>query len=140
MFRELQELSFANRYPFRYRVLYENILLRRNNRRAILEKILAETKEILPKFGIRARVIGRDKTIYGIYNKMRENHQSFSEALDIYGFRVIVRTKEDCYRTLGALHALYKPVHHASRTSSRFRRRTLPEPAHDRDRTFRYAH
>lgn len=112
VFRELQELSFANRYPFRYRVLYENILLRRNNRRAILEKILAETKEILPKFGIRARVIGRDKTIYGIYNKMRENHQSFSEALDIYGFRVIVRTKEDCYRTLGALHALYKPVHH----------------------------
>ena len=112
VFRELQELSFANRYPFRYRVLYENILLTRNNRRAILERILAETKEILPKYGIRARVIGRDKTIYGIYNKMRENHQSFSEALDIYGFRVIVRTKEDCYRTLGALHALYKPVHH----------------------------
>lgn len=111
VFRELQELSFANRYPLRYQVLYENVLLLRNNRRAVLERILSETKAFLPKRSIRARIIGRDKTIYGIYNKMRENHQSFSDALDIYGFRVVVRTVEECYLTLGALHQLYKPVH-----------------------------
>ena len=111
VFRELQELSFANRYPLRYQVLYENVLLLRNNRRAVLERILTETKAFLPKRSIRARIIGRDKTIYGIYNKMRENHQSFSDALDIYGFRVVVRTVEECYLTLGALHQLYKPVH-----------------------------
>ena len=75
VFRELQELSFANRYPLRYKVLYENVLLLRNNRRAVLERILSETKAFLPKHNIRARIIGRDKTIYGIYNKMRENHQ-----------------------------------------------------------------
>ena len=112
VFRELQELSFANRYPLRYKVLYENVLLMRNNRRAVLERILTDTKVFLPKEGIRARIIGRDKTIYGIYNKMRENHQSFSDALDIYGFRVVVRSVNDCYLTLGALHRLYKPVHH----------------------------
>ena len=111
VFRELQELSFANRYPLRYKVLYENVLLMRNNRRAVLERILTDTKVFLPKEGIRARIIGRDKTIYGIYNKMRENHQSFSDALDIYGFRVVVRSVNDCYLTLGALHRLYKPVH-----------------------------
>lgn len=111
VFRELQELSFANRYPFRYKVLYENVLKTRNNRRTILERILNETKASLSKSGIRCRILGRDKTIYGIYNKMREKHQSFSDALDIYGFRVIVRTKDDCYLTLGALHQLYKPVH-----------------------------
>ena len=111
VFRELQELSFANRYPLRYKVLYENVLLLRNNRRAVLERILEETREFLPKHHIRARILGRDKTIYGIYNKMRESHQSFSDALDIYGFRVIVRTVEDCYLALGALHVLYKPVH-----------------------------
>lgn len=111
VFRELQELSFANRYPLRYKVLYENVLLMRNNRRAVLERILNETKAFLPKQGIRARIIGRDKTIYGIYNKMRENHQSFSDALDIYGFRVIVRSVDDCYLALGALHRLYKPIH-----------------------------
>ena len=75
MFRELQELSFANRYPFRYKVLYDNVLKTRNNRRAILERILNETKASLSKSGIRCRILGRDKTIYGIYNKMREKHQ-----------------------------------------------------------------
>lgn len=111
VFRELQELSFANRYPLRYKVLYAHVLKTREARRAILERIMNETKAALAKSGMPCRILGRDKTIYGIYNKMREKHQSFSDALDIYGFRLIVRTKEDCYLTLGLLHALYKPVH-----------------------------
>ena len=111
VFRELQELSFANRYPYRYKVLYANVLRKRESRRTILERILNETKASLAKAGIHSRILGRDKTIYGIYNKMREKHQSFSDALDIYGFRVVVRSLDDCYLTLGALHRLYKPVH-----------------------------
>ncbi len=111
VFRELQELSFANRYPYRYKVLYANVMALRNKRRTILERIMTETRNALAQDGIRMRILGRDKTIYGIYNKMRGKHQSFSEALDIYGFRVIVRTFEDCYLALGSLHKLYKPVH-----------------------------
>ncbi len=111
VFRELQELSFINSYPRRYEVLRENVLLARGNRRAVLERILRETRAALPKHGIIAQVQGRDKTIYGIYNRMRDTHASFSDVLDIYGFRVIVRTREECYLTLGALHQLYKPVH-----------------------------
>lgn len=111
VFRELQELSFMNHYPRRYEVLRENVLLARGNRRAVLERILRETRAALPRHGIVAQVQGRDKTIYGIYNRMRDTHASFSDVLDIYGFRVIVRTREECYLTLGALHQLYKPVH-----------------------------
>lgn len=111
VFRELQELSFMNMYPRRYKILRENVLLTRGNRRSTLEKILRETREALPKSGIVAQVQGRDKTIYGIYNRMRDTHASFSDVLDIYGFRVIVRTREECYLTLCALHQLYKPVH-----------------------------
>ncbi len=111
VFRELQELSFANRHPFRYKALYQNVLKKREERRSVLERILNETKAGLARSGIRCRILGRDKTIYGIYNKMREKHQSFSEALDIYGFRVIVRSIDDCYLALCALHKLYKPVH-----------------------------
>lgn len=110
VFRELQELSFANRYPLRYKVLYENVLKTRKNRREFLEKVLNDAKTALAKAGIPCRILGRDKTIYGIYNKMREKHQSFSDALDIYGFRVIVRTRGDCYLALGALHQRWKPV------------------------------
>lgn len=112
VFRELQELSFLNMYPRRYQVLKDNVLNSRGNRRTVLERILRETREILPKHRIVAQVQGRDKTIYGIYNRMKDSHQSFSEALDVYGFRIIVRTREECYLTLCALHQLYKPVHH----------------------------
>ncbi|MDO4938002.1 MAG: HD domain-containing protein, partial [Sutterellaceae bacterium] len=111
VFRELQELSFMNHYPRRYQILRENVLLTRGNRRAVLERILRETRQALPKCHIVAQVQGRDKTIYGIYNRMRDTHASFSDVLDIYGFRVIVRTREECYLTLCALHQLYKPVH-----------------------------
>lgn len=112
LYRELKELAFMNQHPERYRVLKERVMRMRDQRRTALERILRETREALPKSGIIAQVQGRDRTIYGIYNRMRDNHESFSEVLDIYGFRVIVRTVEECYLTLCALHKLYKPVHH----------------------------
>ena len=111
VFRELQELSFYNKYPRRYEVLRHNVIATRGKRRAVLERILRETRDILPKHHIIAQVQGRDRTIYGIYNRMKETHASFSDVLDIYGFRVIVRTKEECYLALCAIHQLYKPVH-----------------------------
>ena len=111
VFRELQELSFFNQHPLRYEVLRKNLIASRGKRRAVLERILRETREALPKHHIVAQVQGRDKTIYGIYNRMRDTHASFSDVLDIYGFRVIVRTREECYLVLCALHELYKPVH-----------------------------
>ena len=111
VFRELQELSFFNQHPLRYEVLRKNLIASRGKRRAVLERILRETREVLPKHHIVAQVQGRDKTIYGIYNRMRDTHASFSDVLDIYGFRVIVRTREECYLALCALHELYKPVH-----------------------------
>ena len=111
VFRELQELSFFNQHPLRYEVLRKNLIASRGKRRAVLERILRETREALPKHHIVAQVQGRDKTIYGIYNRMRDTHASFSDVLDIYGFRVIVRTRAECYLALCALHELYKPVH-----------------------------
>ena len=111
VFRELQELSFFNQHPLRYEVLRKNLIASRGKRRAVLERILRETREALPKHHLVAQVQGRDKTLYGIYNRMRDTHASFSDVLDIYGFRVIVRTREECYLALCALHELYKPVH-----------------------------
>ena len=109
-FRELQELCLLNYYPRRYEVLYKELIAARKNRRPALEEILNDTKRMLDRANIRGRVLGREKTCYGIYNQMRIKKLSFSEVFDIYGFRVIVTTREDCYRTLGALHMMYKPV------------------------------
>jgi RelA/SpoT family (p)ppGpp synthetase len=110
LYRELQELSFSHLYPLRYKVLAKAVKGARGNRREVVDKILKALKERLPEAGIEAQVTGREKHIYSIYNKMIEKRLSFSQVLDIYGFRVIVKDVPACYLALGALHSLYKPV------------------------------
>ncbi|HTN49054.1 MAG TPA: bifunctional (p)ppGpp synthetase/guanosine-3',5'-bis(diphosphate) 3'-pyrophosphohydrolase [Burkholderiaceae bacterium] len=110
LFRELEELSFQHLHPLRYRVLQKAVLAARGNRRELLGKILQSVRKTLQETKLRAEVHGREKTLYGIYRKMLEKNLSFSEVLDIYGFRVVVETRNECYIALGALHALYKPV------------------------------
>ena len=110
LYRELQELSFQYLYPTRYRVLAKAVRAARGNRREVVEKILQAVKKRLPEAGIEAEVMGREKHLYGIYRKMREKHLSFSQVLDIYGFRIIVKDVPTCYLGLGVLHGLYNPV------------------------------
>jgi len=110
IYRELQELSFAHIHPLRYRVLQKAVLAARGNRREVLGKILQSVRKALANAKLRAEVYGREKTLYGIYRKMEEKHLSFSEVLDVYGFRIVVATRAECYLALGALHALFKPV------------------------------
>ena len=59
---------------------------------------------------IKVQVGGREKTVYSIYRKMREKHTSFAQVSDIFGFRIVVPTLNECYLALGVLHQLYKPV------------------------------
>ncbi len=110
LFRELEELSFQHLHPMRYRVLHKAVLSARGNRRELLGKILQSVRKALAESKIRAEVYGREKTLYGIYRKMAEKNLSFSQVLDIYGFRIVVDTRPECYLTLGALHGLFKPV------------------------------
>ena len=110
LFRELQDLAFKSIYPNRYEVLARTVKSVRGNRREMVQKILNSLSEKLAQAGIKAEVFGRQKTLYSIYRKMIEKHLSFSQVLDIYGFRVIVEKDADCYLALGALHALYKPL------------------------------
>jgi RelA/SpoT family (p)ppGpp synthetase len=110
IYRELQDLAFANLYPRRYDVLKKAILAARGNRREVVGKTLEAVRGALPAAGLRAEVYGREKTIYGVYRKMVEKKLSFSQVLDVYGFRIVVPDHASCYLTLGALHALFKPV------------------------------
>ncbi|MCD2515708.1 bifunctional (p)ppGpp synthetase/guanosine-3',5'-bis(diphosphate) 3'-pyrophosphohydrolase [Massilia sp. G4R7] len=110
IYRELQDLSFSHLYPLRYFTLAKAIKAARGNRREVVKKILEAVKNQLATAGIEAEVYGREKTLYGIYKKMRNKHLSFSQVLDVYGFRVVVDTVPNCYVALGTLHALYKPM------------------------------
>ncbi len=110
IYRELQDLSFSHLYPLRYYTLAKAVKAARGNRREVVKKILDTVKNQLATAGIQAEVYGREKTLYGIYKKMRNKHLSFSQVLDVYGFRVVVDTVPNCYVALGTLHALYKPM------------------------------
>ncbi|WP_296949286.1 bifunctional (p)ppGpp synthetase/guanosine-3',5'-bis(diphosphate) 3'-pyrophosphohydrolase [uncultured Massilia sp.] len=110
IYRELQDLSFSHLYPLRYQTLSKAIKAARGNRREVVKKILDAVKNQLAAAGIAAEVYGREKTLFGIYKKMRNKHLSFSQVLDVYGFRVVVDSIPNCYVALGTLHALYKPM------------------------------
>ncbi len=110
IYRELQDLSFSHLYPLRYRTLAKAVKAARGNRREVVKKILESVKSTLAMANIEAEVYGREKTLYGIYKKMRSKHLSFSQVLDVYGFRVVVDSFPNCYVALGTLHSLYKPM------------------------------
>ncbi|HAD43738.1 MAG TPA: guanosine-3',5'-bis(diphosphate) 3'-diphosphatase [Plesiomonas shigelloides] len=106
---ELEELGFEALYPNRFRVLKEVVKAARGNRKEMIQKILSEIDGRLREVGISAKVSGREKHLYSIYNKMRLKEQRFHSIMDIYAFRVIVKDVDSCYRVLGQMHSLYKP-------------------------------
>jgi GTP pyrophosphokinase len=109
IFQELQDLCFMHLHPNRYSVLAKALKVARGNRREVVGKILEAIKQRLAENQIKAEVKGREKHIFGIYQKMQSKSLAFSQVLDIYGFRVLVDDVASCYLTLGALHSLYKP-------------------------------
>jgi len=107
---ELEELAFAAHWPMRYRVLKQSVKQARGNRKEVLGNIETAINERLKEEGLRAKVVGREKHLYSIYRKMQTKKLSFSEVFDVYAFRIIVKRLDTCYRVLGVVHNLYKPV------------------------------
>jgi len=106
---ELEELGFEALYPNRYRVLKEVVKSARGNRKEMIQRIHQEIEGRLQDVGLNARVLGREKNLFSIYNKMKTKEQRFHTIMDIYAFRVVVDSADTCYRALGQVHSLYKP-------------------------------
>ena len=107
---ELEELGFATLYPLRYRILNEQIKKARGQRKEVITKIRTALKRRMRQEKIPGQIFGREKHLYGIYKKMRDQNLSFSDVYDVYAFRIIVDDVDTCYRTVGTVHNLYKPV------------------------------
>ncbi len=110
LYRELQDTSFRLIHPHRADVLAKALKAARGNRKELLTRILDGIRDKLAHAGLKAEVFGREKSLYSIFRKMKDKHLSFSQVLDIYGFRVVVDNVPTCYLALGALHSLFKPV------------------------------
>jgi guanosine-3',5'-bis(diphosphate) 3'-pyrophosphohydrolase len=107
---EFEELAFQALYPLRAARIREAVNAARGNRKELMEELRRTIEDAITAEGLTASVVGREKHLYSIYRKMKTQHKSFSEIMDVFGFRVVVDQVEDCYRTLGIVHNLYKPV------------------------------
>lgn len=106
---EFEDLGFETLYPMRARRIQAAVDAVRGNRKQLIADIKKQLQVQLGKDMIQAEVVGREKHLYSIYQKMREKSVSFSEIMDVFAFRILVDSVDDCYRTLGAVHNLYKP-------------------------------
>lgn len=107
---ELETLGFQSYYPWRYAIIEQALKQLRGNRREIVDHIESAIQNRLQQEALPGEVLGREKNISSIYRKMRDKNLSLSELADVYAFRIIVDSVDSCYRVLGAVHNLYKPV------------------------------
>ncbi len=107
---ELEELGFAHRWPWRRLLLKRAVVRARGSRKELVGDVEKALRERLEQEGIEGEVVGRQKHLYGIYGKMRDKQRPFEEVVDVFGFRVVVDRVDTCYRVLGVVHNLYKPM------------------------------
>ena len=108
---ELEDLAFRCIHPLRASMLETAINRSSGGRKRIVTKIRKELKRHLKSNGIEdVGVKGREKNIYSIYRKIKSKHKPFSEILDVYGFRILVDSVDDCYRSLGIIHNYFSPI------------------------------
>ncbi len=107
---ELEDLGFQALYPQRYRVLERALKRARGNQKEFLGKIADQMIAALGKAGIRGKVLTREKHLYSIYSKMLRKSAPLSDIVDVYGLRIIVSDVDACYRAVGVVHSVYRPM------------------------------
>jgi guanosine-3',5'-bis(diphosphate) 3'-pyrophosphohydrolase len=108
--QKLEALSFEAMYPMRYAILNNAVKKARGNRRKIVDVIESSIKNRLYQAGIKCDVAGREKNLYSIYKKMLNKKISLADIFDVYAFRIFCDDVDTCYRVLGVMHNLYKPI------------------------------
>lgn len=107
---ELQNLGFKALYPWRHAILEKHIRSQPVVRREALAQVEVQLSQRLAKEGIEHRLVSRIKTPWSIYNKMRDENKTFDQVMDVFGFRLVVRSVPSCYHALGSVHATFKPL------------------------------
>ena len=107
---QLEDLGFKHLHPFRYRVLEAALKKSQGSQKQIVKKITEEFGAAMADEGVEGEVVGRQKHLYAIYNKMATKKRQLSDVVDVYGFRIICPDVGSCYQVVGIVHGLYKPM------------------------------
>ena len=110
---QLEDLAFRHMEPSKYKSISRMLNLKRDERENYIKRVSATLAESLEESGVSAQVMGRPKHIYSIHKKM-EKYQAqgmeLSDIYDLYALRVLVKSKDDCYSSLGVVHNLWHPM------------------------------
>jgi RelA/SpoT family (p)ppGpp synthetase len=107
---ELENLVFKAMHPMRYRVLENAVNKVSGHRKELIDKINQALGARLVDMSIDAQIVSRKKHLFSVYNKMKDKRLPFNKVLDVYALRVLVDSVDDCYRVLGIVHNLFKPI------------------------------
>ncbi len=107
---ELEDLSFKCINRKAYDEIAEQLQMKRSERDNIVNKITVDAMDLINENGVDARIYGRSKSIYSIYQKLKTSGKDFDDLTDLFAFRIIVKTIPECYRVLGIIHENYKPI------------------------------
>lgn len=107
---EFEDLGFAALYPLRAQLIQKAVKTAIGSRREIMSHLHSSIENRLENESLQGRVVGRQKHLYSIYNKMRDSRKPFDEIMDVFGFRIVTQDVDTCYRVLGVMHNLYKPI------------------------------
>ncbi len=107
---ELEDLAFYYLEPARFQQVSRMVAESRSAREEYLDRTIVELSRELDKLGISAKITGRPKHLYSIYQKMAQKGKDFSEIYDLIALRLIVDSIKDCYSSLGAVHTIWRPM------------------------------
>jgi GTP pyrophosphokinase/guanosine-3',5'-bis(diphosphate) 3'-pyrophosphohydrolase len=110
MARELESLAFHEAFPDAEVAIHARLAQMRVEKGANVSFIIQTIMEVFEFAGIDARVFGREKQAYSIWRKLQRKSIEFNDLADVYAFRVIVNTPDDCYRALGLIHQTWRCV------------------------------
>ena len=107
---ELEDLCIRYLYPYRYKVIDKAIRKSKGGQKKFVKNISSKISIAMEDEKIDGDVIGREKELFSIYNKMKNKKRYLDEVVDVFGFRIVVSNVNDCYKLLGVVHNLYKPM------------------------------
>ncbi|MDM1696728.1 bifunctional GTP diphosphokinase/guanosine-3',5'-bis pyrophosphate 3'-pyrophosphohydrolase [Thiopseudomonas alkaliphila] len=110
IYAEFEDLGFKAMHPMRAERIQVAVRKARGNRKELVNQIQQSITDCLAREEIAGEVSGREKHLYSIYRKMRGKRKAFNDIMDVYAFRIVVDKVDTCYRVLGAVHNLYKPI------------------------------
>ena len=107
---ELEDLAFSVLNPDARKSIMRRFVVLQKESGDVIPKITDDIEAVMDKHGVTGQVFGRAKKPFSIWRKMQQKEMAFSRLSDIYGFRVITETEDDCYRVMGAIHQRWKSV------------------------------